>query len=610
MHFISPKQAAQRVYDVIIVGGGIMGSIVARRLSQSGHSCLIVEAGKGGGARYTGYLDYLDTYHKANAKIPNSPYPSNPNAPEPTVLDPTQITPGKPSDKGYFVQEGPLPFRSSYTTYLGGTTLHWLGTTLRMLPEDFSAQTVFGVSRDWPIEYDDLRPWYAEAEREIGVSANVEEQAYLGVSFEEGYVYPMHALPSSYSDQQIAQRVDGMNVHLHDEKYTLQVRNTPVGRNGIPNDAYADGEGYHPIGAVGDPGVGKRCMGNSSCVPICPIQAKYTALKTLNAIDDQYCDVLIQSVVSELDVHPENGRIQGVFIKHYADEHSPEYTTYTLRGKRYVLAAHAVNNAMILLASGACQSSGLVGRHLMDHPELLTWGLSETPLWPLRGPLATSGIEDLRSGAFRDRSAPFRMEMGNDGWLWPAMAPNQDVERFVNQGNYFGRALRQKLREELSRQFRFGILVEQTPEYNNRVTLDPSYRDALGNYRPVIQYNLSDYTRAGFEVAYDVSMQIFQRAGIRNYSVYPATDPGYFTYKDKGYVFNGAGHFAGTHCMGNTASNSVVNTQQRTWDHENLYLVGCGNMVTLGTSNPTLTAAALTCWAAENILQDLRSEDT
>ncbi|WP_024487167.1 GMC oxidoreductase, partial [Serratia fonticola] len=70
-------------------------------------------------------------------------------------------------------------------------------------------------------------------------------------------------------------------------------------------------------------------------------------------------------------------------------------------------------------------------------------------------------------------------------------------------------------------------------------------------------------------------------------------------------TFNGAGHFAGTHCMGSSPESSVVNKYQRTWEHPNLYLVGCGNMINMGTSNPTLTMSALTFWAAHNILQDL-----
>jgi choline dehydrogenase-like flavoprotein len=223
----------------------------------------------------------------------------------------------------------------------------------------------------------------------------------------------------------------------------------------------------------------------------------------------------------------------------------------------------------------------------------------------MRGPLATSGIEETRGGRFRTKQAAYRLEMGNDGWGWPAGAPASNLIDYVDNQKLYGTELRKKLDTEVTRQFRFGILVEQLPEPDNRVTIDPKYLDAIGNYRPVIHYDLSDYTRAGFYSASEVSQQIFKQAGIEDRSVYQESDPGYFTYKDKGLVFNGAGHFAGTHRMGDSPKNSVVNPQQRCWDHDNLYLVGCGNMVTLGTSNPTLTMAALSLWAAQNMIDDL-----
>jgi hypothetical protein len=59
----------------------------------------------------------------------------------------------------------------------------------------------------------------------------------------------------------------------------------------------------------------------------------------------------------------------------------------------------------LLLASGAANSSGMVGRNLMDHPLILTWGLTAEPVWGFRGPLSTSGLEMFRDGPFRDRSS-------------------------------------------------------------------------------------------------------------------------------------------------------------------------------------------------------------
>lgn len=605
MNFITPEEASKKHYDVVIVGGGISGAIVAKRLTLSGKRCLIVEAGSGAGSSYKGYLSYLDTFYKATVKIPNAPYPVNPNAPEPLVTDTRRISEAKPDDAGYFVQKGPLPFSSSYTRYLGGTTLHWLGTSLRMLPEDFQLMSRYGVGRDWPIGYEDLEPWYRLAELELGVSADVAEQRYLGVDFPPGYVYPMHSLPKSWSDTRLADRVDGMTIEDGEERFHLKVRGTPASRNSVPNAAYDGGRGYTPKGAVGNEAVGHRCMGNTSCVPICPIQAKYNALKTLNSAKEELLDILLQSVAYKLNIDPTTAEITGVQFKHYKSAESPEHTLHVVTGERYVLAAHAVANAVLLMASDACPGNDLVGRNLMDHPELLTWGLADVPLWPLRGPLSTSGIEEMRGGQFRRDRAAFRMEIGNDGWLWPTGAPLSDVQTLVDGDGLYGTQLRRQLQKTVSRQFRFGILVEQLPEHGNRVSIDPAYKDALGNYRPVINYDLSPYTRAGFAKAYSTAQQIFKGAGIDDRSLYKPSDSGYFTFKGQALTFYGAGHFAGTHCMGDAPDNSVVNRKQRTWAHKNLYLVGCGNMVSMGTSNPTLTMSALTHWAAQNILDDL-----
>lgn len=606
INIISAEQAQQRQYDVVIVGGGISGAIVAQRLTRAGKRCLIIEAGTSAGTDYQGYLGYLDNFYTNPIKIPNAPYTVNPNAPEPLETETRDVGKKPLGEQGYFVQRGPLPYSSTYTRYLGGTTLHWLGTSLRMLPRDFRTRSLYGVGIDWPIGYEDLEPWYRVAERELGVSAEVEEQAYLGVTFPNDYVYPMHGLPPSWSDKQLAARVDGMQILDDDAVYTLRVRGTPAARNGVANGAYDGGHGYRPRGAVGNPTQGQRCMGNTSCVPICPIQAKYNALKTLDSAAHDMLDTVVQAVAYQLAIDPVTRNITAVEFKRYADPADPACTVHAVSGERYVLAAHAIANAVLLLASGACTSSGRVGRHLMDHPELLVWGSADVPLWPMRGPLATSGIEEMRDGAFRDRRAPFRIEIGNEGWLWPTNAPISDVRRLVDEQGLSGKALRDALRDQVSRQIRFGILVEQLPDENNRVTIDARYLDPLGNYRPVIDYDLSPYTREGFTRAYDVATRIFARAGIDNRSLYDRHDPGAFAcVEGKTLVFNGAGHAGGTHCMGSDRATSVVDRSQRTWDHANLYLVGCGNMVNMGTSNPTLTMAALTYWAADNILHDL-----
>jgi choline dehydrogenase-like flavoprotein len=272
-----------------------------------------------------------------------------------------------------------------------------------------------------------------------------------------------------------------------------------------------------------------------------------------------------------------------------------------------VLAAHAVENAKLLLASNLAGTSGQLGRNLMDHPVLLRWGLMPEPVGSFRGPLSTSGIEDLRGGEFRAARAAFRVEVGNDGWTWPTGSPESEVLQAVGQGNLFGSRLRAQLRETLSRQIRLGFLVEQLPDPANRVTIDPQYRDAIGNFRPVIQYGLSDYTLAGMGAGTMLAERLFQWLGMADRTNAAQSLLSQITWRNQLFLWGGAGHFAGTHVMGSTPASSVVDSWQRCWDHENLFAVGCGSFPTMGTSNPTLTLAATTFRTARAILKDLEA---
>jgi choline dehydrogenase-like flavoprotein len=593
-------------YDVVIVGGGMSGAVLAKQLGNAGKNVLVLEAGKATGTTQEGYQTYMDTFFNAVAKIPNSPYPPNPNAPSPTVLEIQQIQGLTPDTSGYFVQNGPLPFGSTYTRAQGGTMLHWLGTCLRMLPNDFKLRSLYQRGRDWPITYEELRPYYRQAEFEIGVAADVEDQEYLGITFEEGYVYPMYKIPQSYWDKLLCKNLAGMHVEFDSRRYPIKVVSTPQGRNSVPNPNYNNGKGFTPVGAVGDPDIGQRCEGNSNCTPICPVQAKYNANKTLATVNKENVEIITKAVASQIEIDADSGRVAGITYKRYEDENSPEYTTHTAKGTIYVLAAHAVENAKLLLASNAARSSGLVGRNLMDHPTMLTWGLMTQNIGSFRGPGSTSGIPTLRDGEFRKERAAFRVEIGNWGWSWPATSPYDPFVELVDESNLFGTQLRETVSNSFTRQFRFGFLIEQLPQTTNRVTIDPTYKDQLGNYRPVINYNVSDYTRAGMAAAKQVSDLIFERLGVQAFTEYNPSDPGYVTFENQGYVYNGAGHLAGTHVMGDCQNTSVIDANQRCWDHENLYLVGCGNFPTISTSNPTLTMVALTFWAAENILKELR----
>ncbi|MGE5732507.1 MAG: GMC family oxidoreductase, partial [Gemmatimonas sp.] len=216
-------------------------------------------------------------------------------------------------------------------------------------------------------------------------------------------------------------------------------------------------------------------------------------------------------------------------------------------------------------------------------------------------------------GAFRKDFAAFRVDLGNAGWDIVTYPPNDDVTGALGS-NVFGKKLRKQLGETLPRQVRIGFDIEQLAEPQNRVTISREYKDAIGCFRPIIAYSVSNYTWQAMVEGIKLSKLVYNAMGIPEKDQH-FTMPGglpderNFRAKDgKDYLlqFIGAGHHIGTHRMGTSRADSVVNRDQRSWDHENLYIVGCGSFPTTGTANPTLTAIAVTLRSVKDMLAQLR----
>jgi glucose dehydrogenase len=620
---------ADKTVDVVIVGSGIAGALVAKQLGLAGRKVLILEAGAEP-ARDPN--DYMNRFFNSPFKAPETPYPpdifSPPNSNKfADINDPATINAGRPTvltlgkddwknaKKSYLIQGTPppgfngklLPFGSTYERINGGTVRHWLGTCLRFLPSDFAMKTNYGQFVDWPISYDSgpadkrLKPWYEEAEKEIGVAADVADQTYLGLTFDKAY--PMPAIPLSLVDKTIRGGITGLT---HDG-VELKVRSTPAGRNSQP---YQDR---------------RVCAGNTNCIPVCPIQAKYDPSVTLAAAQRTgNVDILYRTVAS--DVVIADDRVSEIKYLQYGDDKGPQTASGSVSAKIYVLAANAIETPRLLLMSmgrkGVANSSGLVGKNLMDHPLYLAWALMPEgkPIFPYRGPLSTAGIEDLRDGSFRRDRAAFRVEIGNEGWNFPIQDPFATTFDFINGMNFsqlndgakplFGPDLKMALNKVLTRQFRLGFLVEQSPDPSNQVSLSNEFVDGLRLPRPQITYNLSDYTKNGLAEAKQVASAIFAKMGATEFTKEKEDDPSQFEWPvgSKNRIkYYGSGHIVGTYCMGTTKGNSVVNDQQRSWDHDNLYLVGSGTFPTVATANPTLTIAALALRTAKNIKDRLNT---
>ena len=598
-------------YDVAIAGSGFAGANMALLLARAGRRVLVLEAGPGLDALHGAHVE---RYVLSPFKSPSAPYPpdagaldpSRTNAPRPTIE--ALVAAWDDPARSYFEHApGSLPFASTYERLAGGTGNHWMGTAIRMDGADFRLRSAYGRGLDWPLGYDDLEPYYGRAEHLLGVAGDrAEQETVNGIAYGAGYAYPMGPIPPSYSDRVVRTRLDGA-VLADDAAAPVRLTSTPAGRNSAP---------YQNRGP---------CRGSTSCVPICPVRAKYDPRVALReAMATGRVELLARGVVDHVRID-EGGTVTGLHYLRYDDDGAPAATGRTGEGVAtaavYVLAAHAVENARILLNTErvtgrpAANSSGLVGRHLMDHPVYLAWGLMPAPVYPYRGPLSTSGVETLRDGPFRRRRAAWRAELGNTGWNWPIGDPYVTGADFLygaddsgtNPGRRVlaGRPYAEAVNDVLTRQIRIAFLVEQEADPSNRVELSDTWTDNLGIPRPRISYGMSEYVRAGFASAREAAGRVWARLGAADHTATRGDAPNTFRHAGRTYNYQGAGHLCGTHVMGSDPGRSVVNARQRTWDHPNLYLAGCGSMPSVGTQNPTLTMLAVTCRTVDDILARL-----
>ena len=658
-------------YDVVLVGAGVCGALLAWKLGSKGYKVLVLEAGKGP-LGFKQRDEFVNHFQENPIKSPSSPYPLNTKTPQPDVghADPDIKT----NPNAYYVYQqpdgkastnapamGPIPdakdgivksslkpdaegswFQSTYNRQSGGTTWHWLGTSLRFNPNDFRLWSTYKPkfkekngteirAYDWPISYNEIESWYSLAEKTVGISAPAKGQDYLGIW--RSAPYPMPEIPQSYSDLKFSSAIEGMEYFdpWVKKSYKLHVSPTPQARNSVP--------GY---------GGRAQCLGSASCIPICPIQAKYDATQHLElALKTGNVSITHEATVHRVLVD-DSAQVTGVVYRDYDGK------DHTVNGRIIALTSHAIENAKILLNSPwkkdvtVANSSDQVGRNLADHPVSLIYALHDEPVYPYRGPQSTSGVEVLKDGEFRKHRGCFRMELGNDGWEWPTYGPyntptdvmthyGQNAQQLIDAGKVpvYGKELATQVADLISRQSRIGCLTEQLPHPDYRVTLPkenfdpnkPDYDkyDQLGLPRPILSYGIDEYAKRSLNATADISVQLYKRLIKKpriQYNYQDATgntvidtarsDPpdndqpygGYNIFVREGWA--GAGHLMGTHRMGDDAKDSVTDKYQRSHDHSNLFLLGSGLWPSYTASNPTLTIMALSLWASQTIDEQLK----
>jgi len=345
--------------DVCVVGAGPAGALVADRLAAD-HEVIVLDAGP----RFDP-ADRLDRQERA----------IRPSYDRPDVWDV-----GGERDAHSNAGERFYPLNHARVKGIGGSTLHWQGMVMRLHEDDFASGTERGVGPDWPIDYADLRPYYAAAERELGV-AGASDNPYAPPREEP---HPMPAFEPSYSDSLFAEACEELEIDMH---------SVPNARN---SEAY-DGR--------------SACVGYGTCQPVCPAGAKYDATVHIERAEEKGATVIDRAPVQRLE-HDADRITAAVYA-------TPDGEEYRQEADAFVVACGGVETPRLLLLSesdaypdGLANSSGAVGKFFMDHLFAGVGGTLDEPTRQNHVGFYTSACDQFYDEA-DEEVGPFKLEFLN-----------------------------------------------------------------------------------------------------------------------------------------------------------------------------------------------------
>lgn len=529
--------------SVVVVGSGMAGAHLAYTLALKGVDVLVLEAGP-----RRDRASNVKTFYDNPVKGPQSPYPSAASAPHPED--------GKYDD--FYVQGGADKFIGAYLRLYGGTSWHWTGFADRLRPADFRMKSDYGVAEDWPIDYQSLVGFYEEAEKRWGVAG---DPAFDWGAPRGDTPYQMPPIPHSYMDHQVIKALDKLGLHAGRFSHA---RNSEVFDN-------------RPA-----------CCGNNTCVPICPIGAKYDASVHAEKAEAAGARFMTDALATFIELGAD-GNVSRVKVRR------PDGETFWVDGDVFALCCHAIENPRLLLNSrqegaenGVANSSGAVGRYLLTQANQDAWAMMPEPVYPYRGPQQTGGLLELRDGEFRSEYAAAGTSFMNSGWSGNSDATGL-AKSLIAKG-MTGAELARQINHQVARHLRLNSSAEVLPDWNNRIEL-ADVTDSSGVPKPKVTFRMDDYTKNGLAKAMEVNRQIFSAMGASDVE---SNDP---------YLSNAI--IGGTARMGTDPKTSVVDTDLVAHDHRNLYILGSSAHVTAPVNAPSLTIAALAIRSAGRIINTL-----
>ncbi len=443
--------------DVLVIGAGASGAVVAKRLAEEGFGVVCLE--QGGWRSASDFPDERSPWELMLAK---------PWHPDPNVR-------ALPED--YPCEVSAAEIRPLMFNAVGGSTIHYTAIWTRLVPSDFRVRTLDGVADDWPLTYEELLPYYERIDVEMGVSGLGGDPAYP-----PGAPPPLPPHPIGEMGRKAAEGMNRLGWHWW------------PGTNAIAS---------RPYGRLA------QCERRAMCQSGCPSGAK--ASTDLTHWPDalrREARLVTGARVREIALDG-RGRARGA---HYVDRDGREHFQ---QAALVVLAANGVGTPRLLLLSasarfpnGLANSSGLVGRRLMLHPAASVMGVYEDELESWLGPAG----QPVGSLEFYETDAARGFPRGAKWDLIPGFGPQLLLWR-LPVGNTWGTAIHERVERMVGRSFDWFVTVEDLPDEANAVTLDPELADGDGIPAPRIEYRLSDRSRAALEFNIERAVEAHEASG-------------------------------------------------------------------------------------------------
>ena len=562
-------------YDVVIVGSGAGGGMATKILADAGLKVAVVEAGP--------FFDPADPAQQTQLKWPYES-PRRGAGTKRAFGEYDMAYGGWEIEGEPYNRIGDTQFDWFRSRMLGGRTNHWGRISLRFGPRDFKGKDRDGLGENWPIGYEDVKPYYDKVDKLIGVFGTKENLP----NEPDGFFLPPP------------------KPRLHELLYIKGAKKANVkvipSRLSVLTKRINDQRGV--------------CFYCNQCARSCSVYADFSSGSCLIFPAQKgkgQVDLYVNSMVKEVLTN-EEGKATGVAYINKEDRRE-----YSIKGRIVILAASACSTARILLNSKSSQhpnglgnSSNLVGKYL--HDSTGADRMAFVPALMNRKRYNEDGVGGMHvyspwwlDNKKLDFPRGYHLEQWG-GMGMPSYGTGFDpngLNKYLSEkvGGY-GNGLREDVKKFYGSVVGISGRGEAIARKDNYCEIDPTTVDEFGI--PVLRfhYKWSDFEKKQAKHMHETFEEILTNMG----GILLGEKPG----ADRNYGLHAPGriiHEVGTTRMGSDPTKSVVNEFEQLHDVDNVFVVDAGPFVSQADKNPTWTIMALAWRTSDFIIQELKKQN-